>query len=278
MTAGIQDVASDYSLGTTAREYERVRRQAEVWQRATERVLDRVDPPPGARCLDAGCGPGVTMRQLAQRVGPHGRVVGLDLDQAVGTVSVERLRDDGHRQCEFRAHDLQEDAPIPGAPYDLAYARLVLFHLPDRVAVLRRLWEAVAPGGHLVVQDYDLSAVGPVPSLPAAEAVGHLIVDTFTAAGCEVRAGTLLPRLFTAAGVGRPDATDVAGRLDRYADAARMLEDVARSLLPAALDRRLVSQPESVALLARLRSEAGAAPERPFLWPLLLGAWKRKTP
>ena len=32
--------------------------QAEVWQHATERVLDRVDPAPGSRCLDVGSGPG----------------------------------------------------------------------------------------------------------------------------------------------------------------------------------------------------------------------------
>ena len=71
MTIGTE-AGSTYVLGTTQQEYERVRRQAEVWQRATERVLDRVDPAPGSRCLDAGCGPGVTMRQLAQRVGPAG--------------------------------------------------------------------------------------------------------------------------------------------------------------------------------------------------------------
>ena len=65
------EAGSTYVLGTTRREYERVRRQAEVWQLATERVLDRVAPPPGSRCLDAGSGPGVTMRQLAQRVGPR---------------------------------------------------------------------------------------------------------------------------------------------------------------------------------------------------------------
>ena len=107
MTIGT-DAGSTYVLGTTQREYERVRRQAEVWQHATERVLDRVDPAPGSRCLDAGCGPGVTMRQLAQRVGPQGRVVGIDVDEALGADSVARLHDEGHRQCEFRAHDLRK--------------------------------------------------------------------------------------------------------------------------------------------------------------------------
>src|SRR6187200_1449432 len=61
-----------YSLGTTEAEYQRLRAQAQVWEQATERVLDRIDLRPGSQCLDAGCGPGVTMRQLARRVGSSG--------------------------------------------------------------------------------------------------------------------------------------------------------------------------------------------------------------
>jgi SAM-dependent methyltransferase len=276
MTIGTE-AGSTYVLGTTHQEYERVRRQAEVWQRATERVLDRVDPAPGSRCLDAGCGPGVTMRQLAQRVGPRGRVVGIDVDEALGADSVARLRDEGHRQCEFRAHDLRSAAQIPGAPYDLVYARLVLFHLPERVAVLGRLWEAVAPGGHLVVQDYDLSAVGSVPRTPFDDELAGFILGAFTAAGCEVRAGSLLPTLFDQAGLGLPDATDVAGRLDRLADASPMLEGVLRSLLPAAVGRGLATEHDVHALLAKLHDRVAEDPDRPLLWPLLLGAWKRKA-
>ena len=271
------ETGSTYVLGTTRREYERVRRQAEVWQLATERVLDRVDPAAGSRCLDAGSGPGVTMRQLAQRVGPRGRVVGIDIDEALGADSVARLRDEGHRQCEFRSHDLRSETAIPGAPYDLVYARLVLFHLPERVAVLGRLWDAVAPGGHLVVQDYDLAAVGSVPRMPIDDQLAGFITGAFTAAGCEVRAGALLPRLFQQAGIGLPDATDVAGRLDRLVDAAPMLEGVVRSLLPAAIGRGQVTESDGHALLARLHDSVAEDPDRPLLWPLLLGAWKRKS-
>ena len=119
--------------------------------------------------------------------------------------SVARLHEEGHRQCEFRAHDLRRDTAIPGGPYDLVYARLVLFHLPERVAVLGRLWDAVAPGGHLVVQDYDLGAVGSVPRTPFDDQIAEFIGGAFTAAGCEVRAGALLPRMFSQAGVGLPD-------------------------------------------------------------------------
>lgn len=230
-----QPTASAYSLGSSEAEYQRLRAQAQVWEQATERVLDRIDARPGARCLDAGCGPGVTMRQLSRRVGPQGSVVGIDIDETLGTRSIAELRADGHRGCEFHTHDLTGDTPIPGGPYDIVYARLLLFHLPQRPAVLARLWAAVAPGGHLVVQDYDLASAGTAPDLPDVAAVGDLIRNAFTAAGCEIRAGVLLPQWFHDAGIGAPDGTDVAGRLDRLADAARMFEAVARSLVPVAV-------------------------------------------
>ena len=266
-----------YSLGHTDAEYDRLQRQAMVWQAATERVLDRVAPTPGARCLDAGCGPGVTMRQLAQRVGPQGRVVGIDSDERIGRLAVEHLHAEGHHQCEFRTHDLRDDAAMPGGPYDVVYARLVLFHLPDRVTVLRRLWDAVAPGGALVVQDYDLAVVSAVPSLASVDGVGQVILDAFTLAGCEVRAGSLLPRLFTNAGIAEPDGTDVAGRLDPIRVAGRMLEDVFTSLLPVSLAHGLVTRPEADERLRRLREDIATDPTHQVLWPLLMAAWKRKV-
>ena len=77
---------ADYALGRTPREYQRLRTQARIWESATERLLDQIDVAPGARCLDAGCGPGETMRLLARRVGPDGAVTGIDVDSVLGAL------------------------------------------------------------------------------------------------------------------------------------------------------------------------------------------------
>src|SRR5689334_21269056 len=119
-----------YALGRTAQEYERLRAQARVWEDATGRLLDRVGLAAQARCLDAGCGPGETMRLMAHRVGPAGEVVGIDVDAELGAWTEAMLRDAGHSQCRFQGYDLTTDAPVPGGPYDLVFARLLLFHLP----------------------------------------------------------------------------------------------------------------------------------------------------
>ena len=63
-----------------AREYQRLRDQARMWQGATAGVLAAVGLGPGMSCLDVGSGPGAVMRLMADRVGPHGRVTGNEID------------------------------------------------------------------------------------------------------------------------------------------------------------------------------------------------------
>jgi ubiquinone/menaquinone biosynthesis C-methylase UbiE len=265
-----------YALGHTPEEYERLRGQARVWEAATGRVFDQVGLPKGASCLDAGCGPGETMRMLAQRVGPGGRVLGIDADSSIGALAVEMLHGSGHRQCAFQAHDLTSDEPVPGAPFDLVYARLLLFHLPKRVAVLNRLWDAVAPGGHLVVQDYDIRAISVLPDLASFSEVGRVITDAFGAAGADVYVGARLPHLFAQAGAGVPDGTDVSGRVEPFGTGRFFLESVFRSVLPAALAHGITTEDAAAETLADLDRDATRFAFRPMLWPLLISAWKRK--
>jgi len=92
-----------YALGHTPEEYERLRMQARAWDAATGRLLDGICLSSGASCLGAGCGPGETMRAMAERVGPTGRVLGLDADPEIGAMTLTMLHDAGHRQCAFEA-------------------------------------------------------------------------------------------------------------------------------------------------------------------------------
>jgi SAM-dependent methyltransferase len=265
-----------YALGHTPEEYERLRMQARGWDSATGRLLDQVGLAPGASCLDAGCGPGETMRAMAERVGPAGRVLGIDADSALGARTLAMLHGAGHRHCSFQAQDLTAAGPIPGAPFDLVYARLLLFHLPQRIDVLARLWDAVAPGGHLLVQDYDLRSISTLPQL---DWVGELLrvwTGAFSAVGADVSTGTRLPQLFAQAGVGTPDGTDVAGRIEPLATGRTIMEGAFHSVLPTALANGVTTEAAAATALASIDRDASRFPDRPVLWPLLIGAWKRK--
>jgi len=248
--AATERLRAGYALARTPEEYERLRAQSRVWEAATARMLGLA---PGQRCLDAGCGPGETMRLMAERVGPSGFVTGIDVDAALGQAAIAMLRAHGHHQCHFAHVDLTAEGSIAGGQFDLVYARLLLYHLPERVAVVRRLWEAVAPGGHLVIQDYDVRSADVVPALETIEEFKRVVVEAFSAAGCEVHVGARLGELFAEAGIGIPDGTDVAGRLERLADA----HAVHRRLQRGALDRdRTRSQHRAVCRRVAVRARA----------------------
>jgi trans-aconitate methyltransferase len=265
-----------YALERAPREYARLRRQARVWESATTRLLDQIDLAPGAACLDAGCGPGETMRLLADRVGPNGSVTGIDVDAALGVTALGVLHSAGHRHCRFVPHDVTAEEPIPGAPFDLVYARLLLFHLPQRVAVLSRLWDAVVPGGHLVVQDYDLRATEVVPSLASVDEAMRDLVGAFDALGCDTRAGIRLPQLFAEAGAGHPDGLDVAGRVEPLATGQMIVEQTFHSVLPVAISHGVTDEHRAAATLAALARDAARFPHHSIVWPAMYGAWKRK--
>lgn len=100
---------------------------------------------PGWRCLDLGAGGGSVSRWLADRVGPTGEVVALDLDTA-------QLPE--HPSITVVQHDINDGLTghLAG-PYDLVHARLTLMHLPRREEILAMLVSQLAPGGWLVVGD-----------------------------------------------------------------------------------------------------------------------------
>ena len=240
------------------------------------RLLEQLRVGPGARCLDAGCGPGEAMRLMAERVGPTGRVTGIDIDAPLGEQTLAMLRGEGHAQCDFARVDLTAGDAIPGAPFDLVYARLLLYHLPERVAVLRRLRDAVAPGGHLLVQDYDVRSSDVLPALDSIDEWRRVVRAVFEARGADPEVGAHLPQLFALAGIGAPDGTDVAGRLESFADGARFFIGVHQGIASTAIAHGITTEHEAAALCAQIARDAERYPDRPVLWPLMIGAWKRR--
>jgi SAM-dependent methyltransferase len=129
------------------RDYELQTHQAEDrhwWYRGRRTVLDGViadlELPTNARILDAGCGSGRFMVDLAKR----GEVKGVELSDT--SVALARQRGIG----EVVAGSVLE-MPFADASFDLAVSLDVIEHLEDDIAALRELRRAVAPGGALLI-------------------------------------------------------------------------------------------------------------------------------
>lgn len=145
-TAADRTAAAGYAFGRSARHAgEQDRCLSDAYDALTIDRLAATGVGPGWRCLDAGAGGGGIARWLARWTAPGGSVLATERDPA-------RLAP-GPGLAVLR-HDLAHD-PLPDAEFDLAHARLVLTHVPDRPAVLRRLLAALRPGGRLQVADFD---------------------------------------------------------------------------------------------------------------------------
>jgi trans-aconitate 2-methyltransferase len=154
---GVDQSASD-RLGLVAAAYDPVSRP----------FVTANAPQLPAVALDLGCGPGFTTELLHEVCRP-GTLVGIDGSEAF--VAAARARLPGVR---FEAHDVG-DLPLPGAPADLIYARLLLAHLAEPEAVAHRWRSQLSPGGRLLIEDLD-SVVNPPGPLHEYELVSAGIV------------------------------------------------------------------------------------------------------
>ena len=263
-----------YIMGRTSEEYLRLKRQAQCWEPVTKSVLERAGIGPGMRCLDAGCGPGEVMRVMAQRVGPNGMVVGLDTDAHIGADAISALTAAGLRQCRFLHADLFSVEQIDEGPFDLVFARLLLFHIKNPVDALRRLYGYLKPGGRIVIQDYDTTTIDAEPVHEVLSEFKTVWSGVCEKAGLDERIGLRLPQLFAEAGMGLPDDTDVAGLLLPMNLSCGMVTAVYRSVLPLALQFGLTTKERSEWFCEQMQSPDLA--NSYFRWPLLISAWKQK--
>jgi ubiquinone/menaquinone biosynthesis C-methylase UbiE len=120
------------------------------WDRFGRRTIDRLGPSPGARILDACCGTGASAIPAAERVGPEGFVLGIDLAERLLDLARVKARARGLANVEFRAGGLL-DLGLPPASFDAAVCVFGIFFVPDMAEAVRGLWHVVRPGGRLAV-------------------------------------------------------------------------------------------------------------------------------
>jgi len=115
-------------------------------------VIDLVHPQMGERVLDVACGTGIVARTAADRVGPTGAVVGVDLNP--GMLSVARTVSSTGTLSGARMewHEASADRlPFPNASFDVACCQLGLQFFADRAAALREMHRVLVAGGRLAL-------------------------------------------------------------------------------------------------------------------------------
>ena len=164
------ETTSTFTRASVPAPYERVMVPA-VFGPWAKDLLDTVGLPAGTRVLDVACGTGIVARLAATQVGPTGRVVGLDTNEAMLAVARAQPQPTG-AQIEWQQGDAKR-LPFPDEEFGAVLCQQGLQYMPDRPAVLREMKRVLASGGRLGLSVFSESVGYEIFERTAAQFVGE---------------------------------------------------------------------------------------------------------
>ncbi len=267
---------SDYLLGSTDAEHERLIRQAVRLAPVTKGFFREAGIGPGQRVLDLGSGVGDVAMLAAGLVGPSGEVVGIERDPRSITRARTRAADAGLRNVTFTQSDVAQFSS--DRPFDAAVGRYILQFLPDPVGVLRSLSQRVRPGGVIAFQEGSWAPFVLLSAhLPLWSASVSLLHEASLRSGVNMEMGPALHKAFQDAGLPVPNMR-LEMELGHDPDFTRWVSDVVCTLRSKIqeIGLSLESLGDLDTLQERLQKEV-ASSNTVVPWIGLVGAWCRTS-
>lgn len=185
----------------------------DYFQPIADGLVAELDPQPGERALDLGCGRGAALLPIARAVGPSGSAVGSDLSPVMISHAAALAAEAGLSQVEVLVMDAQEpDLEGIDGDFDLLAASLVLFFLPDPGEALAR-WRALTrPGGRVGVATFGRNdpTWDRIDQLFRPHLPPQMLDARTTGAAGPFQSDAGVERLFTASGWTEPRSTELA--------------------------------------------------------------------
>jgi SAM-dependent methyltransferase len=265
-----------YFLGYRPAERARLQRQAVEIATESRYLLDRIGVSEGARSVDIGCGPQGLLDLLAERVGPTGRVIGVERDEEA--VSLARQFVAERRLANVTVvHGDGRATGLPRKAFDLAIARLVLVNVPYPEEIVAEMAALVRPGGVVAFHEADYVSHTCDPPLPAWNRLVDLLVGYSSANGIDLFIGKKVPRLLREAGLVDIEMDPVIHECPPGHARRTLLLEFAENLRDRLIAAKFVSTAEFDDVVRAVRRHLDD-PNTLVLSHLFVRAWGRRGP
>jgi len=263
--------SGNYPIETRSGEIERLHIQSAAMAPDSRRMLELIGVGEGWRCLDIGCGPGGITGLLSERVGPGGRVVGLDMNAAF----LAHARASAPTNVEFVLGDAY-GSHLAAETFDLVHMRFVASTAGEPERLLQEAKRLTRPGGTVALQEPDGTSLNCHPPHPAWDTLKKVFLSAFSSVGADL---TLARRLYSV--VRQAGLTDVQFRTfiigvrstDGMVD---YLPSTVESLRATILNQGLLDQAELADALADCRQHL-MQPDTAFTMYTVAQVWGRKV-
>ena len=188
-----------YLLGDSTAEVEHLTHQAEVYAEEAANLLDRVGLAAGGSAIDVGCGVLGILRLLCERVGPSGRVVGLERESRILDAARQAAA-----QHSLLVEFVQGDATsldLPADSFDFVHERTVLLNVHDPATVIAEMVRIARPGGVVALQEPDHSGWVCDPPHPAWDPLLAELLAAYRRNGKNFNTGRRIARALRDAGL-----------------------------------------------------------------------------
>lgn len=188
--------SGNYPIETRAGEIDRLHIQSKAWEPDANAMLDRFGNMQGWKCIDIGCGPGGITDLLSARVGPKGRVIGLDRNAAF----LEHARKNAAENVEFRLGDAYSP-DLPAGSFDLVHMRFVASTAGEPERLLGAARRLAKPGGIVALEEPDGSTLHCYPPHPAWDQLKAALLGAFAGVGADLELAKRLYHLVHQSGL-----------------------------------------------------------------------------
>jgi ubiquinone/menaquinone biosynthesis C-methylase UbiE len=240
---------------------------------STLNLLNNAGIKTGMSCLDVGRGGGNVTLAMARLVGLSGMATGVDMDGAKMQLAQQDAEQQSIAHANFRV--LDADDLDYGEGFDLVYARLLLTHLNDPLDTLQRMVKAAKPGGVIVIEDMDHSAIFCHPACTALEQYIALYDQLALMKGTDPEIGLKLPALFRQAGLENPHLSHIQPAF-MDGEAKHIHQITLENIAPAAFTAGLASEGEIDAMSAELDDFAQNS-ETIISFPRIFQVWAQSN-